>query len=903
MFDFIKKTNKRNIITVSIVGLILIILTFVVKEKIATFVVGPIITPISRETINKETTLPGGIYGMVQKDKDISKVYSSITEKSLNSITGFSIWRTWGQLEPGEDQYQWGNLTDQIKKAVDIYGKNNIILRIGSGRNSPPWIYSKGSTKFIYMDRDFITGKYEEAEEPLPWDPIYLNHFTEFIEKLSEELDGLDAKYYNAIKIIAIGGGGHTGGPEVMHPIGSDPETVIDLRNNSAQGFYGPAAHNYNAEWVAVGYTSIKLFNAWKTIIDSWASAFPDKYLAQYTAPRAVFGEEKGDTTMYQVVDYAVKKLGNRLALQNAFLSAKEPKRDDFDKIIDYYRVNDGVLVGFQFIIQSASEIFGGALKQGIINGLNRGAQYLELFPGDIIDYPDDIKFSNDYWFGSDQTSPTPITNFMAATGINSGEINLVWAAPEDDLISEGSVGAVKGYLVKYSLNSITTETDFESSTTYPQSWIPARVGMQENFVLSGLEAGNNYFIAIKAVDDAGKYSNFASSSAVAANKAASYLPKGVYALVSTDKPVDDEILINPNISGLQIRASWAQLEPTNNNFDWVYFDNLISQAKTNNKKVSIAVARGIESAKQNLPPWLSSSVFSCSDGTQGPIPWDPAYRSEWIEIWTAIAKRYENEPTVSMYHIGGIYSWHTVDWDLCDATKIDRDNWISAGYEIEKIRDFALEFTAALSQVTKKPFILPIAGTMDNNGNINTGTNTNELIIKPLFDRYGPSATTPQFGIMRTVFSENTPDPLGIWNTKLLGDQFGTIYNWTPHIAGQRDMVDNDSLEAIKKMFDISLHYNIQFMELGNSQILFPGIENDLACYNSKLGATDAHCGGHSGVISPADLNKDGKVDQLDFNIFQLDFDKTTKPPADINQDGIVDTRDLGIFMSEYTG
>ena len=267
----------------------------------------------------------------------------------------------------------------------------------------------------------------------------------------------------------------------------------------------------------------------------------------------------------------------------------------------------------------------------------------------------------------------------------------------------------------------------------------------------------------------------------------------------------------------------------------------MISQAKANNKKVSIAVARGLQN--DGLPSWLSSLMFTCSDSSVGPIPWDTIYKKEWIELWKNLAERYENDPTVVMYHIGGIYSWHTPDWDLCDATAVDKNNWLNSGYQIEKIKQFALEFAQALAAKTKKPFILPIAGTMDNNGKINTSQNTNDFIIKPLFDLYGPTAiAVSQFGIMRTVFQVTTPDPLGIWNVRPLGDQFGTLYNWKPYIAGQRQSIAHTS-DELKIMFDISLHYNIQFMELGSTQILTAN-QDDLGCYNTYLGILDVHCG-----------------------------------------------------------
>jgi len=52
---------------------------------------------------------------------------------------------------------------------------------------------------------------------------------------------------------------------------------------------------------------------------------------------------------------------------------------------------------------------------------------------------------------------------------------------------------------------------------------------------------------------------------------------------------------------------------------------------------------------------------------------------------------------------------------------------------------------------------------------------------------------------------------------------------------------------------------------------------------------------------LSSADLNQDGKVDQLDFDILKSNFTKTDRSDSDINQDGLVDSRDLGMLMSKW--
>lgn len=68
-------------------------------------------------------------------------------------------------------------------------------------------------------------------------------------------------------------------------------------------------------------------------------------------------------------------------------------------------------------------------------------------------------------------------------------------------------------------------------------------------------------------------------------------------------------------------------------------------------------------------------------------------------------------------------------------------------------------------------------------------------------------------------------------------------------------------------------------------------------ACFSSLSDCT-ASC--KPPTFAQSDLNKDGKVDNLDYQLFVLDFGKTTAT-ADINGDGIVNIFDYNIMVDEY--
>lgn len=334
------------------------------------------------------------------------------------------------------------------------------------------------------------------------------------------------------------------------------------------------------------------------------------------------------------------------------------------------------------------------------------------------------------------------------------------------------------------------------------------------------------------------------------ATPASSYLPRGVYAFIlpaGAAPPAD--VVENPNVTGLHVRALWKQIEPADHQFDWSYFDDVVAQARVTRKRVSMAVIGGVHDGvfpnSDGLPPWLDPAVamFDCSDGSRGPVPWDVRYRQEWRELWVALAQRYEAEPVVSAYHIGGIYSWNTGDWDLCDATSADRDAWLAIGYHPDRIRESALSFAASLAATTTKPFILPVAGTMGAMGGPRMDVTVN-YVIDPLYAAYGPSSPTPRFGIMRTTFLPTTSDPLGVWNTNPLTEQYQVLYERRPHTAGQQHVGPPLGDDDVVRMADISLHYQIQYMELRLPELRQLTALGMLHCYDRGLGSEGAHCG-----------------------------------------------------------
>ena len=91
----------------------------------------------------------------------------------------------------------------------------------------------------------------------------------------------------------------------------------------------------------------------------------------------------------------------------------------------------------------------------------------------------------------SDITKPQAITDLLARTGENKGEIILNWTSPSE----------ANSYIVKYATFPILDEIDFENAFEFNQNWTPVR---NEERVITGLSEMKNYFISIKVVDSGG---------------------------------------------------------------------------------------------------------------------------------------------------------------------------------------------------------------------------------------------------------------------------------------------------------------------------------------------------------------------------------------------------------------
>lgn len=105
-----------------------------------------------------------------------------------------------------------------------------------------------------------------------------------------------------------------------------------------------------------------------------------------------------------------------------------------------------------------------------------------------------------------DTIAPSPVVD-LAVEEIGPATVVLSWTAPGDD----GIVGIASEYDLRYH-TSLITEGNFEEAATANSEPVPSPSGSSEQFIVSGLRPGTEYYFALKTLDDVPNESSISNS-------------------------------------------------------------------------------------------------------------------------------------------------------------------------------------------------------------------------------------------------------------------------------------------------------------------------------------------------------------------------------------------------------
>lgn len=102
---------------------------------------------------------------------------------------------------------------------------------------------------------------------------------------------------------------------------------------------------------------------------------------------------------------------------------------------------------------------------------------------------------------GPDVTPPGKVTDIGIESRSNEA-LTLAWTAPGDD----GAGGTAAAYEIRYSLAPITDKT-WNQDTFVQTAPLPRQAGTRQSLPIAGLGVGETYYLAVRAIDDAGNMS------------------------------------------------------------------------------------------------------------------------------------------------------------------------------------------------------------------------------------------------------------------------------------------------------------------------------------------------------------------------------------------------------------
>lgn len=293
------------------------------------------------------------------------------------SVDGISIRQTWIELEKSKGDFDWGFLDSEVANAQKS-GKAVLIRILSEGQSTPSWVYGEGVQTFTYADKNPYhhqnTGKFA-----LFWDKTYLAEKKAMIEAVGKHLSG-----NSAVKIVAaVTASSHSGDWHVPH-------TPIDIQN-----------------WHAIGYTSDKLFDVCKQIIDTTIESFPNQYVLQSVGANGRL-DLYPDYLSRQVVQYGRARYPGRMIVERNSLSAVSPppvpgRMKHFKVLWDNRPDIAAQMLWFSYGDPTCRNNGGqkpcdpeATLKKAVDIGVSYGVRFIEIYQRDVINLPAVIRYAHE---------------------------------------------------------------------------------------------------------------------------------------------------------------------------------------------------------------------------------------------------------------------------------------------------------------------------------------------------------------------------------------------------------------------------------------------------------------------------------------------------------------------------
>ncbi len=302
----------------------------------------------------------------------------SDTVLANSDVTGVSIRYGWADLEPTEGVFNWTFLDSEVAR-VAAAGKL-ALLRIGTMSGRPAWVTTdvqRAGGKFFTFDDNGVT-----TSIPVFWDPTYLVKKKAMIAALG--------KHFTNNPAVAI--------------------VSASFANATSEDWNVPHTGTDIVNWFAVGYTSAKMLDAGKQIIDATMAAFPNQYVTLAIGGNGhVGGTGNLDPTADYVAENAIATARaswpGRLIAQINSLSTFNPVApgpvDSIWNLLWSSRPDVGAQMVYWCFDDPTYRVNGGVpgkpakvLTKCVDAAVSYEVNYIEIYQKDVINLPTVISYA-----------------------------------------------------------------------------------------------------------------------------------------------------------------------------------------------------------------------------------------------------------------------------------------------------------------------------------------------------------------------------------------------------------------------------------------------------------------------------------------------------------------------------
>jgi Beta-galactosidase len=305
------------------------------------------------------------------------------------NVDGVSVRHRWSELERSDGVFDFTFL-DAVVTMARVSGKK-VLLRIGTsggsaakGGNTPNWVLDAIKAEPLPDSQKFFTWNDNGVRRTIPvfWDAVYL-------AKKKAMIRALGAHFANnpAVKIVSA-----------------------SFANAQSEDWAVPHTSTDVANWLAAGYTTNKMLNAGKQIIDTTMAAFPSQYVTMAVGGNGHTGRVNLDPSENYLARNAVlaarASWPGRLIVQKNNLATFTPPAPGSNTL--YGLLWDSAPdVGAQMLWRCYHDpsyrVNGGvpidptkALIKSVNIGIGYETKYIEIYRKDILNLPTAAKYAHD---------------------------------------------------------------------------------------------------------------------------------------------------------------------------------------------------------------------------------------------------------------------------------------------------------------------------------------------------------------------------------------------------------------------------------------------------------------------------------------------------------------------------